>query len=367
MMLLPSLDAPTNGIMYQGQGIGAFNVMQKAAEENGARIFTSSPAKRLVVNDEGAVVGAIAEMDGAEAFVKAKAVFVGTGGFSNNASMIEHYIPGHGPIAWKNDNILCHDGDGICMMLGVGAAESNMGLAQPAGSCVKDAPWESNVDKAAREPYLWVNRAGERLNNEAWTVMDTTFKVGIAQLGHTYFNILDEAAVERMKVQDFMTGARTVLGSVEPREDMSEDLDEAAAEGIICKADTIEELAELAGIDPDGLKATVDQYNMLCESGEDTQFFKDSAKLFPIAQAPFYAFEMIPAWYSTLNGVKINGNIQVLDTEGKVIPGLYAGGLDSGEFFKDDYNHGFSGSCSGYSYFTGFYAAEMAKNYIDAM
>ena len=75
----------------------------------------------------------------------------------------------------------------------------------------------------------------------------------------------------------------------------------------------------------------------------------------------------ISAWYSTLCGVKINGNIQVLNTDGKVIPGLYAGGLDSGDFFTDNYNHGFSGGCSGYSYFSGFYAAEMAKQYIDGM
>ena len=141
----------------------------------------------------------------------------------------------------------------------------------------------------------------------------------------------------------------------------------AAEEGIICKADTLEELAEKAGIDPECLVKTVEEYNALCEAGEDTRFFKDADKLFPITEAPFYAFEMIPAWYSTLNGVKINGDIQVLNTEGKVIPGLYAGGLDSGDFFQDDYNHGFSGSCSGYSYFTGFYAAEMAKKYIDEM
>jgi fumarate reductase flavoprotein subunit len=76
---------------------------------------------------------------------------------------------------------------------------------------------------------------------------------------------------------------------------------------------------------------------------------------------------MIPSWYSTLCGVKINGKTEVVNSEGRAIAGLYAGGLDSGEFFKDNYNHGFSGGCSGYSYFTGYYAAEMAKAYIDAL
>ena len=65
--------------------------------------------------------------------------------------------------------------------------------------------------------------------------------------------------------------------------------------------------------------------------------------------------------------MKVNGNVEVVNAEGKAIAGLYSGGLDSGEFFKDNYNHGFSGGCSGYSYFTGFFAADKAKEYIESL
>lgn len=364
MMLLPSLDSPTGGIMYEGQGIGAFEVMQEAAQHYGAEIITSAPATALVVDDDGAVVGAMAEIEGQEYYIKAQAVFVGTGGFSNNQDMINHYIPGYGPLAWKNDSHLAHDGDGIRMLLGVGAAESDMSLAQPSASSVQDVTWETSIDKAAREPYLWVNQRGERLGNEHWNTMDTMFKVGIKEKDYIYFNVIDSAAVKRMETEDFKTGARTVLGSMEPVETMGEDLEAGVLSGDVYKGETIEELAEAAGINAEVLSETVDRYNELCKAGEDTQFFKDPEVLFTLEEGPYYAFKLIPSWYSTLCGVKINGNIEVVNAEGNPIPGLYAGGLDSGEFFKDNYNHGFSGSCSGYSYFTGFYAAEQAKSYI---
>lgn len=367
MMLLPSLDAPGGGIMYEGQGIGAFEVMQSAAEQYGVEIITSAPATALVVDDAGAVAGAMAEIDGEPAYVKAKAVFVGTGGFSNNAEMIERYIPGYGPLAWKNDAHLAHDGDGIRMMLGAGAVESDLGLAQPSASSVENVAWDTPIDKAAREPYLWVNSVGRRLGNEKWSVMDVMFKVGIKENDFVYYNVIDSAAVERMASEPLMTNARTVLGSSDPVSDMAEALEQGVADGTVFKGETVEELAAAAGIDAEGLAATMSAYNEMAKAGEDTEFFKDPAALYPVDQPPFYAFKLIPSWYSTLCGVKINGKIQVVDAQGKPIPGLYAGGLDSGEFFKDNYNHGFSGGCSGYSYFTGFFAADQVKEYVDSL
>jgi fumarate reductase flavoprotein subunit len=367
MMLLPSLDAPTNGIMYEGQGQGAFNVMRQAAEENGVTILTDTAATRLVV-DDGRVVGAMASVDGGdEVYVEAKAVFVGTGGFGANAEMVEAFIPGWGPIAYKVDEVLCHDGDGIRMMLGAGAAASDLVFAQPAASSVAGVAWDTAVDKAAREPYLWVGHNGKRLGNEKWTVMDTTYKVGIKEPGHTYFNVVDADGIARMETEGFVTNARTVLGSNDPIAETGAEVDAAVEAGLVFRGETLEELAEAAGIDAAGLAATVARYNEMCAAGEDTQFFKDASALYPIENGPFYAFELVPSWYSTLCGVKINGQIQAVDADNQPIAGLYAGGLDSGEFFKEDYAHGFSGSCSGYSYFTGWYGALMAQDYIASL
>lgn len=338
--------------------------MQAAAQKYGVEILTNSAATALVV-DDGRVVGAMAAIDGGEpVYVKAKAVFVGTGGFSNNDEMVAHYMPGWGEIAWKNDSHLAHDGDGIRMMLGAGAVESDMSLAQPSASSVEGVTWDSAIDKAAREPYLWVNAIGARLGNEKWSVMDTMYKVGIKENDYTYFNVIDAAAVRRMQTESLMTNARTVLGSMDPVPEMTDELEKGVADGTVFKGETLAELAQAAGIDPERLAATVEEYNAMVKAGEDTKFFKDPAALFAIEEGPFYAFRLIPSWYSTLNGVKINGNIEVVNAEGYAIPGLYAGGLDSGEFYKDNYNHGFSGGCSGYSYFTGYFAVDKAQEYM---
>jgi fumarate reductase flavoprotein subunit len=197
--------------------------------------------------------------------------------------------------------------------------------------------------------------------------MDTTFKVGIKEKTYTYFNIIDSNAVTRMQEKDLMTSARTVLGSSKAIPSMGKDLEQGVKDGLVFKGETLSDLAKAAGIDADGLAATVKNYNAMCAAGEDTQFFKAPANLFAIEKGPFYGFEMIPSWYSTLCGVRTNGKVEVINSDGRAIHGLYAGGLDSGEFFKDNYNHGFSGGCSGYSYFSGYFAAEMAKEYIGTL
>ncbi len=364
-MLLPSLDAPTGGIMYVDQGSGAFKVAEDAAKANGVEIRTNTPATNIVFDDSGAVAGVMAKTeDGKTLFAKAKAVFIGTGGFSNDADMVAHYIGEGGTLAYKRDSFLAHDGDGIKMLLGAGAVEARMQFAQPAASSVKDVVWGDPVDCAAREPYLWVNRCGDRLSNEKWTVMNTLYEVGFTQEGYTFFNVIDSTAAKRMETTKLMTNARTVLGSNDPDPDMTSKLDAAAEEGLIYKADSFDALAEACGIDSDRLKVTAEEYNKMATAGEDDLFFKDPACLFPVKDAPFYAFELIPSWYSTLNGVRVSDKLEVVGEDGLPIPGLYAGGLDSGDFYMTNYNHGFSGGCSGYSYFSGFYAALCAAGFL---
>jgi fumarate reductase flavoprotein subunit len=145
---------------------------------------------------------------------------------------------------------------------------------------------------------------------------------------------------------------------------MGAQLDQAVEDGTCYRADTIEGLADATGINLDALKATVERYNTICEKKEDTDFFKDPAMLLPVSTGPFYALKIECNRLSTLNGVMIDADCKVLDENGAWITGLFAGGLDSAGFFMADYNHGLSGSCSSYSFFTGFHSAEVAAEYI---
>jgi len=95
------------------------------------------------------------------------------------------------------------------------------------------------------------------------------------------------------------------------------------------RADTIEGLAKLIGIDPAALAETVAKYNSYVDSGKDPDFGKNVFGL-KIKDAPFYAVPEKPAIHHTMGGVEINVNAQVLGKDGKAIPGFYAAGEVTG-------------------------------------
>jgi hypothetical protein len=92
------------------------------------------------------------------------------------------------------------------------------------------------------------------------------------------------------------------------------------------KANTLEELALKMAIDPKVFLATVERYNKLCDGGKDLDFGKDPAALIPIRNPPYYAFWAHRFSQTTNGGIMTNNKMEVLDTKGKPMPGLYAGG-----------------------------------------
>ena len=97
----------------------------------------------------------------------------------------------------------------------------------------------------------------------------------------------------------------------------------------LVKADTIEEAAAFFGIDAAALAETVEKYNQYVENGTDEEFGRGSMNA-KIETAPFYIVVATPAVHHTMGGVQINTDAQVIDTNGNVIPGLYAAGEVTG-------------------------------------
>ena len=81
----------------------------------------------------------------------------------------------------------------------------------------------------------------------------------------------------------------------------------------------------------DILKATVERYNSFVDAGTDADFGKPVPK-YKIQTPPFYAAWATPALHDTRSGLRINAKSQVVDLNGKVIPGLYCGGESAGGF-----------------------------------
>ena len=102
-------------------------------------------------------------------------------------------------------------------------------------------------------------------------------------------------------------------------------------------ADSWEEIAHWMGVDPDILKSTIAEYNIVCEKGYDPVFRKDRRHLVPLQTPPYYAIKMGVDYLDTIGGIKINERMEVLDKKGIPIPGIYAAGIDTGGWVGDTY------------------------------
>jgi fumarate reductase flavoprotein subunit len=101
-------------------------------------------------------------------------------------------------------------------------------------------------------------------------------------------------------------------------------------------AETLDELAKQAGINPVNLKQTVAEYNRYCEKGYDDQYLKNSKYLRPVIKPKFYGLRVFNTAYGTSGGIRVNGKTEALTKEGGVIPGLYAAGdIILGEYSGD--------------------------------
>ena len=128
-------------------------------------------------------------------------------------------------------------------------------------------------------------------------------------------------------------------------------------------ADSIEELAEMIGVDPDVLVETVEEYNGFC-AGCDEEFYKAKKFLRPIVKAPFYAAAFHCGGYGTVGGIKINEYCEAVDDDDEPIPGLYAAGADACNIYDDSYMFLLPGNSMGFAVNTGRIAGMEAAAYV---
>ena len=141
--------------------------------------------------------------------------------------------------------------------------------------------WESGV---FRQPHLMVNLLGERFMNEE--IMPNTTFTGNAiarQKNRTGFLIFDEAIKRAMEKRlDDVSNVMRVFDARDFDVLFKAMLDGGYKDAFI--AESLDELAVKTGIDADGLKATVEQYNSFCEKGYDGQFNKRNPEAVSIEQ-----------------------------------------------------------------------------------
>ena len=130
-------------------------------------------------------------------------------------------------------------------------------------------------------------------------------------------------------------------------------------------ADSLEELATKTGIDPAGLRETVEGYNRACDTGRDDLFDKKAKYLRPVKRPPFYAGKKTGDGLRGWNGIRINHEMEVLTDDYAVIPGLYAAGMDvASEVYHDTYPMVLPATAMGFAVNGGRIAGENAAAYV---
>lgn len=333
--------------------------MTERAVELGVEIMLETPVVKVIMED-GKAVGVLAkDKNGEDIEARGSSVILATGGFGDNPKMILEQTGYEFGNTIFNFAIPGMKGDGINM-----AWEAGAGRVQPTMELMYQLPDNMNhfiLDGAFRQPCLWVNRNGQRFMPED-QIANTTFTGNAitAQPGSVAFSIFDSKMLKKYKKK-----GPDIISHVHPH-DLFDHFDEQWEKDLeagyepVAQGDTIEELAQKAGIDVEGLLAQVEEYNDMCAEGWDELFEKDRQYLQPIEKGPFYCCRQNVGAYGSLGGVLINHKTEVMNQESKVIPGLYCVGTDACNIYGDSYPFILPGNTMGFCLNSGRIAGENA-------
>ena len=319
--------------------------------------FKTSLAK-LEKDSNGRITGIIAQSTEDDHFIRYnanKGVLLACGGFPGNPYMMEQLDPlgtsvttacsyspadkGYGIRAavWAGANL---DKEAAPMLFDRGIVAPGVDggyVASDSAFGGKAFPGPIRQYNPGTQPFLKVNRNGERFANESSPYNDIVYAAA-HQPGRVYAQICDANILEDAK--RFHTIGCSAQTRNAGAEYIQKQMDNAEKEGVFFKADTIEELADKLGFTgeaKDTFLATVDRYNELYDKQNDEDFGKPAYRLSAIRTAPFYGCWLGASLLCTEQGIAINDKGQALDNDNKPMPGLYVTGDMSGSFFANNY------------------------------
>lgn len=330
------------------------------AEKLGVEIRTQTPGVCLMT-DGGKVCGVYAHDVAADQYlaIKAAATIVGTGGFGQNNALIESLT------VWDmtyGTTRSTGTGDGVVMAEDVGAG-TYMTSILPRTAVEGYTVYDEIAIGCCDNPLLFVNENGDRFMNEGTYVTSyMALYVNSIISQKKAYTVFDQAMVDRfVSGEGILSGWRKFKAGANLPEFQTQ-LDEciSSGRGNVFKGDTIEELAQAMGVDPQNMKENVERYNELCASGLDEDYLKGAEFLIPVENGPFYAVRQDPSVTNTIGGLDVNYDNAVVNADGEVIEGLYCVGVDACKLYKETYNYAMSGGLVSYCLYSGLNAAEHA-------
>lgn len=307
-MELESTVYKTHGNTPVGKGAGLVQALLNCAEAVGAQIVYGTRAVSLIV-DDGKVVG-VSAVDAAGNEVEyraARGVVLATGSFSSNAEMCAKYQRMGAALDQNtpSDNVATNVGDGINMALQVNARLRDMSFVNTILLAYQNGNTATEMPVIDGKQQLAVNGFGERF------AVDSSSTTITAPAGNEPGGIC------------FYVGDKKMADAME--EKLPGSVEEYVSRGWLFKADTVEEAAELAGLDPATVARTVATFNESVKTGIDLECGR-TAFNGACEEAPFLIAKMQIHYHLTLGGVVTDDQTRVFEENGGTVPGLYAAG-----------------------------------------
>ncbi len=296
----PKMEGPYQQAFFPQGGIctmpDAFTLMDEKLTEAGATYLYDTVLKCLIVDEAGTVSGArFTSKDGGYVDIQAKAVILACGGYVSNQEWMTQYAPDTADLGCI---VSGRTGEGI--KAGLAAGGQLAGMVTPGNFNPRH---EAGHMLGMHYPILGLLPNGKRFYCET-AVHDAA--TGCLNNGwHEWWSIWDNTAqngVDQEVIKHAGDNVKT--------------------------ANSIEGLAEGMGMGLDILQAAFDNWNTICENGEDPDFGR-TLFLQPL-EPPFYYLLNVPVRYKSKGGLAVSSRFEVVDAEGNPIPGLYSCGCNAG-------------------------------------
>ena len=315
-----------------------------------------------LINEDGAIVGIYAKQGDDIIAIKAPATLMCTGGFGENHERFQQ-MTGIDMTHGTSFGFPGSTGEAHDMMICHGAA--------PATTCgllnmyVAGFPWATHPDIMLATGYsslTQINQDGRRfVAEDLFAKKFCALYINALRSQPMAFTFFDQETIKDFEENglkdDFVDRFKG-----DPCPDLRDQLEEAAAnsETIAYRGDTLEELAKNMGCDPEVLKETAEKYNHFKEIGVDEDFGCDPEYIRGIGTGPYYVVHNDIIIITTIGGININRNNQVVKADNTPIPGLYSCGVESCTLYRETYNYQLSGGMNAYNFYSGRNAVRAA-------
>lgn len=333
---------------YAALGSALVAGLRRSMMDRDIPLWLSSPLERII-EEGGSAVGVEITQNGVLRRIRArKGVILASGGFEQNQSLREQYLPAPTAVRWSATPAGQNTGDSLVAAQALGARTALMDWAWwcPTIGVPKETSQRGVFAERAFPGAIVVNGLGRRFANEAEPYLE---------FGKAMYDDHQRTGktLPAWVIFDAHFRFHYAMGPIMPGQIMPDRrIPQEWWDQVLWTADSLDALAGKIGVDPAGLRETVDRMNRFAQTGKDLDFdrggnvydryygdvnVKPNPCLAPIQKGPFYAMRLDGGDIGTKGGLLTNAHAQVINQSGQPIRGLYAIGNCSSSVMGTSY------------------------------